>query len=185
MSFYLIHGQHKRRKLFLPPENITRPTKAQAREGLFNVLLHHEDIHLSSATVLDAFAGSGALGLEALSCGCKHVTFVEKDMSVFNILKKNTHLLGENHRVQLFKKDIFSIPSAHKSVDICFIDPPYGLNLWEKAVQTLIKKQWVDEHTWIILEMPTQHLSIQMPWFCIKTTKTYGNSCFVMGHITA
>ena len=181
MSFYISQGFFKGRKLFLPPEKITRPTKSQARQGLFKTLIHSEYVDIMESTFLDAFSGSGALGIESLSSGAKHVTFIEKNRDAFKTIIRNTELLNVNDKISLIHGDLFKYKNRKDPVGVCFIDPPYQMDLWESALSSMKKNNWINHKTFIVIESPFDKDFSNIKNFSIKIQKTYGDIGFFMG----
>lgn len=125
MSLRIIAGTLGGRYIDVPPGRTTRPTGARVREAWFNLL----GDRLEQASVLDLFAGSGALGIEALSRGAATVHFVERDGRVFEVLKRNVENLGMQERAILHRQDAFRFLADRKSdrfFDLALADPPYG-----------------------------------------------------------
>lgn len=148
----IIAGTWRGKKLQVPPGNVTRPTADRARESLFNILtarFQRQGILWSDLTFCDVFAGSGAVGMEALSRGAKQCLFFEKDSDAFHVLLKNTAGID---RAILYKKDALLPPPAPKSVDVVFMDPPYLKNLWQSALEAFFKQGYIDAHTLVIVE---------------------------------
>ncbi len=129
----IISGKYRRRRLVHPANDATRPVKDRVKESLFNSL---HPFHY--ARVLDLFAGSGALGLEALSRGATHAVFVEKDRDAFNALCANTEALV-TEPVNLHHTDAFGyLKKTDERFDLILIDPPYGRRLAHKALMHVI-----------------------------------------------
>jgi len=112
----VVGGKHRGRRLLAPPGAKVRPTSDRAREALFNILSHGEfaagGIAFAGAAVLDAFAGSGALGLEALSRGAAEAVFIEQDRDALAILRKNIEALGEGPHTRILPGDATHPPRA-------------------------------------------------------------------------
>jgi 16S rRNA (guanine966-N2)-methyltransferase len=120
----IIAGEFRSRNIVSPKGERTRPTSDRARESLFNVLAHAFD--LDGAKVLDLFAGSGALGFEALSRGAAHVTFIEHFMAAREAIDGNIRALNVKERTDVVKLDVYKwLPVAVGPYDIVFADPPY------------------------------------------------------------
>ncbi|MCH9608663.1 MAG: Ribosomal RNA small subunit methyltransferase D [Chlamydiales bacterium] len=133
----IIGGKFKGHSIEVPKKG-TRPTLAALRESLFNICQHT----IEGATFLDLFSGGGAIGLEALSRGAAHVTFVEKDG---RIVKKNCSKLGVADKTTCLSTDVFkALPSFQTPFDIIFADPPYGVGLGEKLLD------YFDENPYLI-----------------------------------
>tara|TARA_B100001093_G_scaffold143886_2_gene136461 strand:- start:830 stop:1396 length:567 start_codon:yes stop_codon:yes gene_type:complete len=148
----LVAGKHKGRALVAPSGIGVRPTSDKVRESLFNVLAHGgyragEQSVLENASVLDAFAGSGALGFEALSRGAAECIFMEKAEAALEAIKKNSFELGETSRVRVLRTDATNPPSNTEPVDLLFLDPPYKGMLLLSALTGLLAANWVGVDT--------------------------------------
>lgn len=148
----IIAGKNRGRKLDLPDGTLTRPTTDRVRESIFNILSHHPEVSLQGARILDAFAGSGAMGLEALSRGALHVTFVEKQARVASVLRQNIQKLSGSGQTEVIQKDLLTIQAAAQPMDLVFLDPPYGKGLEFTSIPYLYDKGWIDEATLVVYE---------------------------------
>ena len=154
----IVAGKHRGRRLAAPEGAGVRPTSDRAREALFNVLAHrplHADGKpiLAEARVLDVFAGTGAMGLEALSRGAAHATFVERDRAALAALEKNIAELGEAARSTILRTDALALPRAKEAASLAFLDPPYGEGLAEPALAALVKGGWLEDGAVVIVEL--------------------------------
>ena len=135
----IVAGQWRGRRLTAPPGAATRPTADRVRQALFDMLLHApwggRDT-IQGARVLDLFAGSGALGLEALSRGAAHATFVEHDRTALAALGANIAACAAQDRCQVLPIDAFAIPPG-EAADLVFLDPPYRQDLVPRATARL------------------------------------------------
>lgn len=122
MGLRIAGGEFKGRVLKTPPSVITRPTQERVRQALFNKL----QFEIEGTTFADLFAGSGAVGLEALSRGAERCFFVEKNIKAFNALKANVEALNVSERAQIIKSDIKHGVQRLPLCDIVFLDPPYS-----------------------------------------------------------
>jgi 16S rRNA (guanine966-N2)-methyltransferase len=128
-----------------------RPTADRVRESLFNVLSHHDVV--LGARVLDLFAGTGALGLEALSRGASHVTFVENGRAGQGLVLKNIAKLDAADRTRLLRTDALKLPPCGtEPFDLVFLDPPYRKDLGAKALASAEKAGWIAETAFIVWE---------------------------------
>jgi 16S rRNA (guanine966-N2)-methyltransferase len=120
----IIAGKFRSRILEAPKGEATRPTSDRARESLFNVLAH--SFQIEDAQVLDLFAGSGALGFEALSRGAAHITFVEKHRAALAAIELNRDSFGLKNEVSVVKTDVYDwLKTARGEFELVFADPPY------------------------------------------------------------
>lgn len=147
----IIAGKFRSRKL-LPPPPTTRPTSDRARESIFNIINSLSDFKLDDALVLDAFAGSGALGLEALSRGAAHVTFLEKNSQAISTLKENVAALGASSECSVILGDATKPPKAPHFMRLIFLDPPYDQVIEESCMLSLFREGWINSETLIVLE---------------------------------
>lgn len=138
MSLRIIAGEKRGAALLAPKGLATRPTLGRVRESLFMILMPI----LPGARVLDGFAGSGALGLEALSRGASHATFIEHDRPALDALTANIRKLGWDDRAQVTSRDALvclkqSAPPGGLPFDLILLDPPYGLDLCARSLELL------------------------------------------------
>lgn len=151
----IIAGIHKGRRLSVPKGRDIRPTTDRMRERLFSMLMHSRYPDLGGARVLDLFAGTGALGLEALSRGAKTVTFVEKAPASLQVLKENISALNVQDQTSLLAKSATLLPPADHPCDVVFMDPPYRQNLVEPALQSILSGNWLAAGGVIVCELAT------------------------------
>jgi 16S rRNA (guanine966-N2)-methyltransferase len=134
MTFRIIGGEARGRRLQLPPRASTRPLTDRAREALFNILAPR----VRDARVVDLFAGSGAVGIEALSRHAAHATFVERDSAVAKVIEQNLALVGVEDRASVVRADALVWPArARDPADIVFTGPPQWDGLWAASLQSL------------------------------------------------
>lgn len=144
----IIGGKWRSRKLTFPDSGGVRPTPARSRETLFNWL----NFHLAGARCLDLFAGSGALGLEALSRGADECVFVDHTPTLVQALNKNLTLLQAD-RARVVARDIrVFLAGPGERFDIVFIDPPFRQGWLAQLLPALAQGNWVQPGSWIYLE---------------------------------
>lgn len=143
-------GRHRGRPLAVPEGREVRPTAARAREALFNILLHAGwgdggTSPLPGARVLDAFAGAGILGLEALSRGAAHASFMDKAPDAVRAVGDNARTLKETDNVKVMRADATQPPTAptQAACALAFLDPPYHSGLGPKALAALARAGWL------------------------------------------
>lgn len=132
----VIGGELRGRRLRSPTGRSTRPTGSRVREAWFSAIADH----LPGASVLDLFAGSGALGIEALSRGAARVRFIESDREALKILRANVTALDLEPRTQVIRSDVFSALPRNSAFDLALADPPYGNGLARRLVEVWLEQ---------------------------------------------
>jgi 16S rRNA (guanine966-N2)-methyltransferase len=145
----IISGQWRGRALLAPAGDATRPTADRVREALFSMLTSRFG-SFEGLRVFDGFAGTGALGLEALSRGAAHATFVERDAEAVKALRGNIDKLGANATV--IASPLESIGRAPAPCDLVLLDPPYASGLGDVALARLAANGWIAPHALISVE---------------------------------
>lgn len=157
----IIAGTLKGRRLTPPKDSASRPTADRAREALFSILSSRDAIY-EGCRVLDGFAGTGALGLEALSRGAAHATFMELHPAALQVLKTNIYDLGVGAVCTVVKTDATKPPRAPDPCDLVFLDPPYQQDLIVPCLEALRKMRWIRPGTLCVAEMAASE-SIALP----------------------
>jgi 16S rRNA (guanine966-N2)-methyltransferase len=143
----VIAGKWRGKKLETPAGNDIRPTSDRARGAIFNVLTHGKPAAtgflLKNATVLDAFAGTGAMGLEALSRGAKHASFMENANKSIEVLRANIDTCGAQHESDIQRADAANPPTAGRACSLILMDPPYGKELLGPSMEALSVAGWM------------------------------------------
>ncbi|MES2607925.1 MAG: 16S rRNA (guanine(966)-N(2))-methyltransferase RsmD [Pseudomonadota bacterium] len=169
----IIAGKWRGRLLEQPPQNITRPTTDRVREALFSMLISRIG-SFDGLYVFDAFAGSGALGLEALSRGALHVTFAEKDKSVRPILHNNVVKLKCEDQISIVE-DAFRISKIERPFDLVLMDPPYGAGLESELFSFLVQQGVVNKKTLIVIESHSDSVPMVISNVVCLDYRIYGN----------
>lgn len=151
----IVAGAWRGRTLLAPQGEGTRPTADRVRQALFDMILHapwggRETVE--DALVLDAFAGTGALGLEALSRGAAYATFIERDPAARAALRANIAALGAGDRTRLVAADALAPGRAASACSLVFLDPPYGEGLVDRALGALSRSGWIAAHALVVAE---------------------------------
>lgn len=149
----IVAGIHRGRRLNMPKGKDVRPTTDRMRERLFSMLTHSRYPDLADARVADLYAGTGALGLEALSRGAAHTTFVEKARSSIEIIKSNIALLKLEKETQIISSSAHSLPKISEPFDFIFMDPPYRQGHITPTLDAILKGNWLGENGVIICEL--------------------------------
>lgn len=140
----IVGGSHKGKTLVAPQGLAVRPTSDRARQAVFNILMHRFDgAALAGARVVDAFAGTGAMGLEALSRGAAHVTFIDDAREALAAIRANATAMGALDRVAIIAGDARKPPKSRVPCALAFLDPPYGLALAVPALAALAAMGWL------------------------------------------
>ena len=147
----IIAGEWRGRKLAAPKGEATRPTADRARETLFAMLTSRLG-DFEGLQVADLFAGSGALGLEALSRGAASCLFVEQDRAAVDVIRANIAALGAGAKTRVEAGSVMQLRAATKPLDLIIADPPYQSGAGEVALDRLLRLGWIGPETWIALE---------------------------------
>lgn len=175
----IVAGTLKGRELQGPASLATRPTSDRVRESLFNILAHGvEGFVLEGARVMDLFAGTGALGLEALSRGAKFCQFVEESAEARGIIRKNADTFGVIGQCKIWRRDATDLgPCAPQSpFDLVFADPPYGQGLGAKALASLVAGRWLNEGAVVVLEEAESAILTDVTGLTLLDTRIYGDT---------
>lgn len=151
MSLRIIAGQWRARKLIAPAGETTRPTADRTRETLFSMLVSRLG-SFEGLAVADLFAGSGALGLEALSRGAASCIFVEQDAPALRALRSNISNLQAAAQADVRAGSVMALGPAKVPLDLILLDPPYGSGAGAVALDKLARLGWIGPATWISLE---------------------------------
>jgi 16S rRNA (guanine966-N2)-methyltransferase len=150
----IVAGRLKGRSLASPSSRDIRPTADRLRESVFNILIHGYDDPIQDARVLDLFAGTGALGIEAVSRGAKFTLFVDNGAEARALLRSNVEALGLGGVTKVFRRDATDLGPAHpvEPFSLAFLDPPYGKGLGEKALASLHEGGWLTPGALLVVE---------------------------------
>ena len=147
----IVAGEWRRRQLRAPPGEGTRPTADRTRETLFSMLASRLG-SFEGLAVADLFAGSGALGLEALSRGAERCLFVENDATALRALRGNIAALRAQQRCEVIAGSVLTLGPAKAAADLVLLDPPYHSGAGAVALDRMARLGWIGEATWVALE---------------------------------
>ena len=182
----VIGGKFKGKKLIEPRDKETRPLKDLTKESIFNIINHSNkfSIDLKKAQVLDLFSGVGSFGIECLSQGASHVTFIEKYEAVLPILKKNLDNLKSEINYEIIELDIlnkFEFKTLKLSYDIIFLDPPYKEKALENILNTITENKILKDNGIIIIHRHKKEIDEFPKNFQLLDEKKYGISKIIFG----
>jgi 16S rRNA (guanine966-N2)-methyltransferase len=178
----VVGGSLRGRALAAPKSQSIRPTADRLREALFNILIHGYDNPLAGARVLDLFAGTGALGIEALSRGAAFTQFVDDGAEARALLRENVATLGLGGTSRIFRRDATKLGPAHpvEPFALAFLDPPYGKGLAEQALISARAGGWLVPDALIVVEEATKAKFTAPEGFAELERRGYDDTEFVM-----
>lgn len=168
----VIAGEWRGRPLVAPKGEVTRPTADRTREALFSMLTARLGA-FDGLAVGDFFAGSGALGIEALSRGAASCLFVEQDRNALDALRANLEKLGAKGDVRA--TSVMALGPARQPLDIILMDPPYGTGAGSVALDKLARLGWIGPATWISIETAKQE-EVDVDGFVVDTSRVHGKA---------
>ena len=182
----IISGSSKGKKILAPKDLNTRPLKDLAKESIFNILAHSNkfSITLQNSTVLDLFSGVGSFGLECLSRGSKHVTFIENYSNALLVLKKNILNLGYQENSLIIEKNItdnLNLKKIETKFDVIFLDPPYKEKKMPSILNNIIESNLLNNNGIIIIHRHKKEKDEFPEKFNIIEKKAYGISKIIFG----
>ena len=182
----VIGGKFKGKKLIEPKDKKTRPLKDLTKESIFNIINHSNkfSIDIKKTQVLDLFSGVGSFGIECLSQGANHVTFIENYDGVLPILKKNLNNLKSEINYEIIESDIlnkFQFKSLKLSYDVIFLDPPYKERALENILNKIILNKVLNNNGVIIIHRHKKEIDTYPKNFHLIDEKKYGISKIIFG----
>ena len=172
----IVAGKFRGKQLLSPGDDSIRPTADRVRESVFNILSSRLGPNFDGLRVLDLFAGTGALGLEALSRGASHVTFVDTGADARGLIRDHIEAFGAGGVAKLLRRDATALGEAGTMgpVDLVFLDPPYGKGLAEQALASLRNGGWLKPETLLVLEESSE-VPVMLPdGFVLDDRREYG-----------
>jgi 16S rRNA (guanine966-N2)-methyltransferase len=179
----IVGGRFRGRALKGPASRAIRPTSDRLRETIFNILAHGYDDPIEGARVLDLFAGTGAMGLEALSRGASFALFVDDSAAARGLIRENVEGLGVGGQSRLFRRDATRLGPAAPNApfSLVFCDPPYGKGLAEKALAACAAGGWLTNDALVVIEEAGGD-ALKLPeGFARIETRDYGEAQLVFG----
>jgi 16S rRNA (guanine966-N2)-methyltransferase len=175
----IVSGVHRGKVLLTPPGQATRPTSDRAREAIFNILEHAPwSPGVRGARVIDLFAGSGALGFEALSRGAAYCLFVETDADARGAIRDNAEAMGQFGATRIHRRDATDLgvkPAGDgEPFDLAFLDPPYHQGFGEKTLAGLAAGGWLMSGAIVVFERGQGEPDISPAGYEVLDTRDYG-----------
>jgi 16S rRNA (guanine966-N2)-methyltransferase len=178
----IVGGRLRGRLLAAPTSQAIRPTADRLRESLFNILVHAYGDPIADARVLDLFAGTGALGLEALSRGAAFALFIDEGAEARALLRENVATLGLGGITRIFRRDATRLGPAHpiEPFALAFLDPPYGHGLAEQALVSARAGGWLAPGAMMIVEEAAKPGFIAPTGFDELERRNYDDSALIV-----
>ena len=172
----IIAGKFRGKTLLSPSDDSIRPTSDRARESVFNILASRLSPNFDGLKVLDLFAGTGALGLEALSRGAMSVVFVDTGAEARGLIRDHIEAFGAGGVAKLLRRDATALGPAGTMgpMDLVFLDPPYGKGLGERALVSLKAGGWLKPETLLVLEESSEAILSLPEGFTLDDRREYG-----------
>ena len=174
----IVGGEFRGRQLATPKSNAIRPTVDRTRESLFNILAHAYPEALDGTRIMDVFAGTGAVGLEAVSRGCRQALFVENGVEGRALLWENIDALGLHGRTRILRRDATRLGTVSNidPFDVIFADPPYGNGLGKQALKAAHEGGWLVPGALVILEERADVAPQLIPVYEWLESRTFGDT---------
>jgi 16S rRNA (guanine966-N2)-methyltransferase len=172
----IVAGKFRGKQLLSPEDESIRPTADRVRESIFNILASRLGPSFDGLRVLDLFAGTGAMGLEALSRGAASVVFVDTGAEARGLIRDHIEAFGAGGIAKLLRRDATALGDAGTMgpVDLVFLDPPYGRGLGEQALASLRDGGWLKPDTLLVLEESNNAAIMLPPGFALDDRREYG-----------
>ena len=170
----VISGEWRGRKLLAPKGDATRPTADRTRETLFSMLTSRLG-SFEGLVVADLFAGSGALGIEALSRGAATCLFAEQDRDALDVLRGNLSTLGAAARADVRAGSVLGLGPAPRAYDLLMLDPPYGTGAASVALDKLHRLGWIGPDSWVSVETGNDE-TVDVAGFAIDADRKVGKA---------
>lgn len=174
----IVGGEFRGRPLATPRDRSIRPTTDRVREALFNVIAHRHPDRLHGARVLDLFAGTGALGLEALSRGASFCVFIEESAEGRGLIRTNVEAFDLQGRTKIFRRDATALGDVGtmQPFNLLFADPPYGKGLGERALAAALAGRWLTPDVLCVVEETSSVAFDPGPDFAVADERSYGDT---------
>jgi len=174
----VVAGEFRGRALLTPADAVIRPTADRVRQTVFDILVHSYGDPIRGARVLDLFAGTGALGIEALSRGAAFALFVEESAEARGLIRGNVEAFGLTGRTRIFRRDATNLGPAGtvQPFALAFADPPYGRGLGERALASAVAGGWLSPGAVVVLEEAAAAVIAPIPGFSVAESRHIGDT---------
>lgn len=174
----IVGGAHRGKQLASPRSDTIRPTSDRLRESLFNILAHTFEDVVRDARVIDLFAGTGALGFEALSRGARFATFVDDSAEARGLIRANIDAMGLGGRSRLFRRDATRLGAMGpgEPYSLAFLDPPYRRELAQAALSSLTNGGWLAPGALCVVEEAVDGVFVAPSGFTLVDERSYGET---------
>jgi len=182
----IISGKYRGTKLFLPPDDLIRPTSDRAKEMIFstlNSILSKKKLIFDDMKVLDLFCGTGGLGIECISRGFKKVCFIDNSKIAIELTKKNLNLIRAQKFAEIYNSDFRNLKFSSFRADIFFLDPPYNKFKIPEILESLGNSGLINNKSLGVLELPKSNLHNKLSHLKIIKEKKVSNSLFLFFEI--
>lgn len=178
----IVGGSFRGRSLKAPQSHAIRPTSDRLRESIFDILAHAYGDPVRDANAIDLFAGTGALGLEALSRGAARVLFVDDGAEARALLRANIESLGVGGVTRVFRRDATKLGLAPPGevFSLAFLDPPYGKGLASRSLGSLVSGGWLAPNALIVVEESAQGEVAMPDGLALKDSRRYGDTQIII-----
>ncbi|MFH1873566.1 MAG: 16S rRNA (guanine(966)-N(2))-methyltransferase RsmD [Pseudomonadota bacterium] len=172
----VITGKAKGRKLVAPKSQLVRPALDKIKEAIFSILFDITDLN-----VLDVFAGSGSIGIEALSRGAAHVTFIDIYQPAIDTIRKNLEICGFSKQATILRSPainaLLRLNKKNLHYDLIFVDPPYLKDLVNPTLSIISESNLLKDHAKIVVEHHPKEPILEQPNLSLVETRLYGQTC--------
>jgi 16S rRNA (guanine966-N2)-methyltransferase len=183
----IIAGKFRGKQLLSPEDDSIRPTADRVRESIFDIISSRLGTSLDGLRVLDLFAGTGAMGLEALSRGAANVVFVDTGAEARGLIRDHIEAFGAGGVTKLLRRDATALGDAGTMgpVDLIFLDPPYGQGLGERALVAVREGGWLKPETLLVLEERSDATVAMPEGFTLEDRRIYGTAAIHILSVSA
>ncbi|TVR08764.1 MAG: 16S rRNA (guanine(966)-N(2))-methyltransferase RsmD [Salinarimonadaceae bacterium] len=183
----IVGGRLRGRAIAGPTGGEIRPTSDRLREAVFNILAHGHDDACDGARVIDLFAGTGAMGIEALSRGAVFAAFVDEGAQARGLIRENVEALGLGGVTRILRRDATRLGQADRfePADLVFCDPPYGKNLAPRALRSCAEGGWLNDGALVVVEEDAEAKFAMPEGFEEVDRRAYGGTLFIFARYRA